>query len=169
MALRTLSGSDRDQLQTPRDLTPPSRRVTARYIDPLEVIWIACASDLGWSVQRSAEVFASWDGAGRLTLGRDGDLDGDGVINADDSDIDGDGIINIDDSDIDGDGIVNSEDEDLDGDGINDTEDTNFPINTFLANYTSIGPSDTNGIINMEDLFFILDNWLQPWPSPGLE
>ena len=58
-------------------ITPPQRRVITRYVDPIEVIWVECASSLGWRVIRSGEAFASWDGANTLTLGRGVDLDAD--------------------------------------------------------------------------------------------
>jgi hypothetical protein len=45
-----------------------SRTVTARYSDPLEVVWIETARRLGMRLVRSGEVYASWDGAGTLTL-----------------------------------------------------------------------------------------------------
>ena len=61
------------------------------------------------------------------------DVDGDGILNADDpdydpSDLDGDGILNLDDDDVDGDGILNEDDEDFvendaDGDGFSDVGD----------------------------------------------
>ena len=101
-----------------------------------------------------------------LELPCNDDMDGDGIVDSEDDDIDGDGILNIDDSDMDGDGIMNSEDEDMDGDAILDNEDNFFPIGTFIQDCSDqITPSDTNGIINMEDLFFILDNWLEIWPQ----
>lgn len=68
-----------------------------------------------------------------------GDLDGDGIPNAQDDDLDGDGISNAQDGDADGDGIPNGADDfqfgtrpgdprldpagDLDGDGIPNSED----------------------------------------------
>jgi hypothetical protein len=42
--------------------------VRARYIDPLECIWLGFASTIGMRVERSDEVYAAWDGAGTLTL-----------------------------------------------------------------------------------------------------
>ena len=60
---------------TLKELTPPPRQVRSRYVDPIEFIWLQCFSTLGWCVRRSGEVFASWDGEGVLTLGRDADLD----------------------------------------------------------------------------------------------
>ena len=59
------------------NLIPPPRQVSTRYLDPMELIWLQCTSSLGWCVRRSGDVFASWDGEGILTLGRDADLDED--------------------------------------------------------------------------------------------
>ena len=53
------------------------REIKSCYVDPLEIIWVRCVLNLGWSVHRSGDVFASWDGVNRLTIGRDADLDGD--------------------------------------------------------------------------------------------
>jgi len=44
------------------------RSLTRRYQDPLELVWLHCLQALGWRLERSSEVFASWDGAGVLTL-----------------------------------------------------------------------------------------------------
>lgn len=44
------------------------RRIEARYDDPLDVIWLNCAHSLGLRVERSDEVYASFDGTGTLTL-----------------------------------------------------------------------------------------------------
>jgi len=108
---------------------------------------------------------ADMDGDG-IVDSEDDDIDGDGIVDSEDDDIDGDGIINIDDSDMDGDGVVNSEDEDMDGDGILDNEDNFLPIGTFIQDCSDqITPNDTDGIFNLEDLFFILDSWLEIWPQ----
>jgi Putative zinc- or iron-chelating domain len=45
-----------------------SRSVHARYDDPLDLVWLACARELGIRVARSPEVYASFDGAHTLTL-----------------------------------------------------------------------------------------------------
>lgn len=78
--------------------------------------------------------------------GPDGDLDGDGIPNAQDDDMDGDGIPNAQDPDMDGDGIPNEKDDyafgtnpdgpqgdgksgpdgDLDGDGIPNAKDNDM-------------------------------------------
>jgi hypothetical protein len=44
------------------------REITRRYEDPLDRIWMATAARLGMRVERSGEVYASWDGRGTLTL-----------------------------------------------------------------------------------------------------
>lgn len=43
-------------------------RAGVLYQDPLDVVWLHAAARLGMRVQRSAEVYASWDGRGTLTL-----------------------------------------------------------------------------------------------------
>lgn len=53
------------------------REVTHRYIDPLEAIWLALATRVGWRIDRSSEVYASTDGRGRVTLGTPETLDAD--------------------------------------------------------------------------------------------
>lgn len=47
---------------------PPSRRISARYADPLDLVWLRAAEQLGMHVERSPSVYASWDGHSRLTL-----------------------------------------------------------------------------------------------------
>jgi hypothetical protein len=47
------------------------------YQDPLEVIWIHAAAQMGIRVERSAEVFAAWDGNGTLRIGTPETLDAD--------------------------------------------------------------------------------------------
>lgn len=56
------------------------RPVSHRYEDPLESIWRAAARGLGLRVVRSAEVFASTDGQGTLTLGTPETLDPDDCV-----------------------------------------------------------------------------------------
>lgn len=58
----------------------PSRVVTDRYTDPLEVVWIGAARAVGLEVRRSADVYASCDGAGVLTLGLPETLDPDDCV-----------------------------------------------------------------------------------------
>lgn len=45
-----------------------SRRITHRYTDPLDLIWLACARDCGLTIARSDTVYASFDGEHTLTL-----------------------------------------------------------------------------------------------------
>lgn len=54
-----------------------ARVVTHCYRDPLELIWLNCAALLGMQVERSREVYASWDGASVLTLSTADDFDAD--------------------------------------------------------------------------------------------
>jgi hypothetical protein len=56
------------------------RSIAHRYDDPLSLVWLRTARQLGIEVARSREVFASWDGAGTLTLGADEDLDDDDCL-----------------------------------------------------------------------------------------
>lgn len=48
-----------------------TRQVLKFYQDPLELLWIACARQLGIEIVRDDEVFASWDGRGTLRIGLD--------------------------------------------------------------------------------------------------
>ena len=59
---------------------PPPRRVDARYEDPLSLVWRSCAEDLGWRVERSAEVYASWDGRGTLRISDAAGMDADDSV-----------------------------------------------------------------------------------------
>jgi Fe-S-cluster containining protein len=54
-----------------------ARAVTARYVDPLAAIWLACAARIGLRVVRSPDAYAATDGAGTLTIGTDATLDAD--------------------------------------------------------------------------------------------
>lgn len=65
-------------MPAPNDLV--ERRVRARYIDPLDAIWLSLARRLGLRVQRSEEVFASTDGRGELTIGASSTLDADDCL-----------------------------------------------------------------------------------------
>ncbi len=49
-------------------LSMPKRPVVHRYEDPLDLIWLRAATDLGLVIDRSADVFASYDGNGTLTI-----------------------------------------------------------------------------------------------------
>lgn len=56
------------------------RSIIHRYNDPIELLWLRAASDLGLRVERSAEVFASYDGNGTLTIGDESDFDADDCL-----------------------------------------------------------------------------------------
>ncbi len=54
-----------------------SRSIPHRYEDPLDAIWLRCAAELGWKLERSETVFASWDGTDTLTICTDDHFDAD--------------------------------------------------------------------------------------------
>ncbi len=45
-----------------------ARTITDRYDDPLDLIWLECLHTLGFQLERSDEVYASFDGERTLTL-----------------------------------------------------------------------------------------------------
>lgn len=53
------------------------RTIQSEYRDPLELIWTETARELGITVQRDANVFASWNGRGVLHIGTPETLDAD--------------------------------------------------------------------------------------------
>lgn len=53
------------------------RNITKTYDDPLALVWIHAAAQMGIRIERSAEVNASWNGAGVLTIGTPETLDPD--------------------------------------------------------------------------------------------
>jgi hypothetical protein len=53
------------------------RSITRTYSDPVDLIWIHAASQMGIRVERSCEVNASWNGSGVLTIGTPETLDPD--------------------------------------------------------------------------------------------
>lgn len=53
------------------------RQIEFQYDDPLDLIWLAAAKQVGMNVLRSNEVFASWDGSGTLLIGEAESLDAD--------------------------------------------------------------------------------------------
>ncbi len=55
----------------------PVRKIESVYEDPLSVIWLNLAQQLGITVHRDDQVFAAWDGNGTLTIGDDATLDPD--------------------------------------------------------------------------------------------
>ena len=54
-----------------------TRSITHQYQDPLDLVWLKAAAELGMSVRRSGEVYASWDGERVLTLASNADFDAD--------------------------------------------------------------------------------------------
>jgi Fe-S-cluster containining protein len=54
-----------------------SRRVEHRYSDPLDLIWLECARRCGFTIARSPEVYASFDGHRTIHLSTDDDFDAD--------------------------------------------------------------------------------------------
>jgi hypothetical protein len=71
------------QLRAPEPgahIAPPPRQIDAWYEDPLSLIWRSCAQGLGWRVERSAEVYASWDGRGTLRISDQAGMDPDDSV-----------------------------------------------------------------------------------------
>ena len=56
------------------------RRITHRYVDPLDAIWLQAAHAMGLRVERDPEVFAATDGRGTLRLGTPETLDADDCL-----------------------------------------------------------------------------------------
>lgn len=56
------------------------RPILARYLDPLEVVWLATARRLGLTLRRDASIFSRTDGSGMLWLGPRDDLDPDDTL-----------------------------------------------------------------------------------------
>ena len=56
------------------------RNINKTYTDPLDLIWIQAAAQMGMRVERSPEVNASWDGRGVLTIGTPETLDPDDCL-----------------------------------------------------------------------------------------
>ncbi len=56
------------------------RPIESRYLDPLEVIWLATARRLGLTVRRDPAIFSRTDGTGMLWLGPRDDLDADDCV-----------------------------------------------------------------------------------------
>lgn len=57
-----------------------TRTVSARYQDPLDRVWLACAERMGLRVVRSSDAYASSDGSGTLVLGTTETLDADDCV-----------------------------------------------------------------------------------------
>ena len=56
------------------------RKILQKYDDPLSLIWLHAAERMGMRIERSAEVNASWNGAGVLTIGTPETLDPDDCL-----------------------------------------------------------------------------------------
>lgn len=72
-----------DSADPPRLKVPPrfhdeayERPVRSRYVDPLEVVWLATAARLGLTLRRDPDIFSMTDGSGTLWLASH-DLDAD--------------------------------------------------------------------------------------------
>ncbi|MBL8769372.1 MAG: hypothetical protein JNL94_18515 [Planctomycetes bacterium] len=57
-----------------------SRTVSHVYEDPLDRIWTATAERIGFRIVRGSDVYASYDGAGTLTIGTPETLDADDCL-----------------------------------------------------------------------------------------
>ena len=53
------------------------RTIHRTYQDPLDLVWIRAAAEMGITVERDSTVFAAWDGAGVLRIGTAETLDAD--------------------------------------------------------------------------------------------
>jgi hypothetical protein len=56
------------------------RKIERRYADPVDLIWLKAATQMGMRIERSAEVNASWDGKDVLTIGTPETLDPDDCL-----------------------------------------------------------------------------------------
>jgi hypothetical protein len=56
------------------------RKISRKYADPVDLIWLHAAAQMGMRIERSAEVNASWDGQGVLTIGTPETLDPDDCL-----------------------------------------------------------------------------------------
>ncbi len=56
------------------------RTINHHYDDPVDLIWMRAAEDLGLKIVRSADVFAAYDGKGTLTISRPEDFDADDCL-----------------------------------------------------------------------------------------
>lgn len=57
-----------------------SRTITLGYADPVDLIWLRAAGELGFCVVRNDSAFASYDGAGTITIGTAEILDADDCL-----------------------------------------------------------------------------------------
>jgi hypothetical protein len=56
------------------------RRITHRYVAPLDQLWIDCLGALGLTLKREAGAYATTDGKGTLTIAIDAELDPDDCL-----------------------------------------------------------------------------------------
>ncbi len=56
------------------------RHILRTYTDPVDLIWLHAASQMGMQINRSSEVNASWDGESVLTIGTPETLDPDDCL-----------------------------------------------------------------------------------------
>lgn len=56
------------------------RPITHRYHDPLSLLWIQCAEQIGFRITRTPDAYASTDGEGLLLIGEDSLLDADDTL-----------------------------------------------------------------------------------------
>lgn len=53
------------------------RTINREYRDPIDLIWVRVLHDIGWSLRRGGDAYATWDGAGTLFIANNADLDPD--------------------------------------------------------------------------------------------
>jgi len=56
------------------------RPILSRYVDPVELIWLSTAKELGLTIRRNPSIFSATDGTGLLELGPREDLDPDDTL-----------------------------------------------------------------------------------------
>lgn len=56
------------------------REVVFQYADPLDLVWLKTAERCGFRVERSGEVYASYDGKGTITLSSTEHMDADDCL-----------------------------------------------------------------------------------------
>jgi hypothetical protein len=56
------------------------RPITHRYVDPLDVVWLAAAQRMGFRVVRAEDVYAASDGRGTIHIGAPDTLDPDDCL-----------------------------------------------------------------------------------------
>ncbi len=56
------------------------RKIDSEYVDPVDLIWLRAAERLGIRVERSGDVYASWNGQDTLSLARAEDFDADDCL-----------------------------------------------------------------------------------------